>query len=1039
MEKLSVLTLLPLKHKQIGSSGILLSLFLLLSISVQAQVVVSGTVIDDTGETLPGVNVQVKGTNQGTITDVDGQYSIEVPSEGDVLVFSFIGFETMEIKVGNQTIIDVNLASGMEALTEVVVVGYGVQRKSDITGAISRVDEEDLRDVPVANLTQALQGRAAGVEINSTSSRPGAGGQIRIRGSRSFTGSNEPLIVVDGIPFTGTMNDINPDDIASMDILKDASATAIYGSRGSNGVILITTRRGRDGKTEFYYNGYHGVNSAIGTYDVMNGEQFTAFRNEALAAGAAYEPTEEERENLAAGREVNWQDEMYQNGYITNHQVGALGGNETTQFNISAGYFKETTVIPGQEFERYSLQGVIDQEIGDRVRLGFSTKNSFNINDGENISNMFSLLTLSPLFNAYEPDGSIQMFPAIGSPNPETINPLLVTNQDNWKQQRRRLRTFNSLYGEVDIAEGLKYRINVGLDLFQDNFGFYAGSQTPFLNGSVNQADVQNTNSWSYTLENILTYDRTFAEDHKLNITGLFSVQEAEEYQSSAQATNLPADYMFYYNLGLGNSLVPLGNNYYQRWGLLSYMARVNYAYQDRFLVTLTARADGSSRLAEGNKWFYYPAAAVAWNIHNENFLSNSDVVSNLKLRFGIGTTSNQAVSPYASLGGLGGFDGRTAEPYNFGGTGAFGYIVTSSPNELLTWEFTTTTNLGLDFGFWGNRIMGTLEVYQQDTKDILQFVNLPPTSGVGGVTRNVGESRNRGIELTLNTLNVERPSGFTWTTDINFFLNRSEITYLAGGVDADIARGWHVGHPIDVIFDYEKIGIVQEGETYLPGFMPGMIKIRDQPTVDTTGDGIPDSGDGVINADDRVILGTPQADWAGGLTSRMTYNNFDFNFVLFGRVGGMLVSNFYQANIANPINSLEGRRNGPNVDYWTPNNPTNAYPRPGMGQVPEWGSTLGYFDATFMKVRSMQLGYNLPSGILERYHMSSLYLYLQAQNPFQAFFSEYVREGGLDPETNGAGGSVTPGFGPDGTNRLTVNPNTPPTRAFIFGVKARF
>ncbi|MCC5937101.1 MAG: TonB-dependent receptor [Lunatimonas sp.] len=1004
-----------------------------------AQVSVSGTIRDDSGETLPGVNVQLKGTSSGTISNIDGSYSITVPNEQAVLVFSFIGLTTQEVTVGNRTVIDITMDSSLEALSEVVVVGYGVQRKSDITGAMSSIGDRDLRDVPVANITQALQGRAAGVEINSTSSRPGAGGQIRIRGSRSFTGSNDPLIVVDGIPFTGTINDINPDDITSLDILKDASATAIYGSRGSNGVILITTRRGTSGKTEFYYNGYTGINGAIGQYRVMNGQEFSRFRDEAVAAGAAYAATDDEAANLAAGRDVNWQDEMYQGGYITNHLVGALGGTETTQFNLSAGYFKETTVIPGQDFQRYSLQGVIDQKIGSRVKIGMSTKNSFNINNGEGVSNMFSLLTLSPLFNAYEPDGSINVFPGIGSPNPETINPLLVRNQDNWAQQRRRLRTFNSLYGEVKLAEGLTYRLNVGVDLSQDNYGFFAGSNTPFRNGSVNQAEVQNTNSWSYTLEHLINYDKTFGEDHKFSFTGLFSAQEAEDFGSAALATGLPADYMLYYNLGLGTSSVPLNNNFYARWGLLSYMGRVNYAFQDRFLVTLTARADGSSRLAAGNKWFYYPAAAFAWNMHNESFLQGSEVLSNLKLRFGIGTTSNQAVNPYASLGGLGGFDGRTAEPYNFGSTGAFGYLVTASPNNNLTWEFTTTTNLGLDFGLFNNRIMGTLEVYQQDTKDILQFVTLPPTSGVGGVTRNVGESRNRGIELTLNTLNVERPSGFTWTTDINLYLNRSEIRFLAGGVDADIARGWHVGHPIDVIYDFEKIGIVQEGETYLPGFFPGMIKIKDQPTIDTTGDGIPDTPDGVINADDRVILGTPQADWAGGLTSRMSYKGFDFNVVAFGRVGGMLVSNFYQANIGNPINSMEGRRNGPLVDYWTPDNPTNAFPRPGMGQVPEFGSTLGYFDATFMKIRSMQLGYSFSNNFLERNKLSSLYIYLQAQNPFQAFFSEYVRAGGLDPETNGFGGSVTPGFGPNGTNRLTVNPNTPPTRAFILGINFRY
>jgi TonB-linked SusC/RagA family outer membrane protein len=988
-----------------------------------AQTVVKGKITDESGISLPGVNILLKGTTIGTTSDSNGAYSIDVPGSDAVLVYSFIGYESKEVAVGTQTVIDISLVPSVESLAEVVVVGYGVQKKSDVTGAMSSITGEALKEVPVATVTQALQGRVAGLEINSTTSRPGGGAQIRIRGSRSLTASNDPLIVLNGIPFTGTIDDINPSDIASIDVLKDASATAIYGSRGSNGVILITTKRGKEGKTQVYYDGYYGVSSAIGKYDVMSGAEFDALRKEATAAGASYQPTPAEVANLAAGKEVDWQDEAYESGYITNHQVGAQGGTNSTQFNLSAGYFKQTTVLPGQAFTRYSVQGGIDQKVGNRVRVGLNTMNQFNVRDGEGVSMMFSLLTLSPLYDAYNPDGSINMYPALNSPNPETISPLLVRDQNNWKQQRRRLRTFNTLYGEIDIAKGLKYRLNIGLDLWQDNYGSYEGSLTPFRNGSANGADVQNTNAWSYTLENIVTYEKTFGGKHKVLFTGLYSVQELEEYRSASTANSLPADYMYYYNLGLGVSSVPLNNNYYSRWGLVSWMGRLNYSFDDRFLATVTVRADGSSRLAEGNKWFTYPAVALAWNIHNESFLSSVGAITNLKLRAGIGTVSNQAVNPYASLGGLSGFDGRTAEPYNFGSSGTFGYLVTASPNPYLNWEFTTTTNIGLDFGLFNNRVTGSFELYQQDTKDVLQSVALPPTSGVGSVTKNVGETRNRGIELTLSTINIKRPSGFTWGTDFNFFVNRSEITYLANGVKEDIGRAWFIGQPIDVIFDYEKTGIVQQDETALPGFIPGNIRIKDQ------------DGNNVINASDRVILGTLQPDWSGGLTSRMGYKGFDFNFVLFWRVGGLLNSNFYGTHGSNPLNSLEGRRSGPDVDYWTPTNPTNAYPRPGQGQGPNYGTTLGYFDATYMKVRSIQLGYSLPAPTMEKLGLSSLYVYAQVQNPFKAFFSDYVKEGGLDPETNGTGGTNTPGFG----NRLSVSANTPITRSFIFGINIRY
>lgn len=1044
MKKVALLQQLPdlRRSDHLCKSLLVLSFLLTLVFSAYAQVNVSGRVTDETGAGMPGVNILVKGTSTGTTSDVNGAFTISPPDNDAVLVFSFIGYNSQEVPINGRTSIDVTLIPNISSLEEVVVVGYGTARKVDVTGSLVRVSEEALRDVPVANLTQALQGRAAGVEISPTSARPGAGAQIRIRGNRSLTGSNDPLIVLDGIPFTGTINDINPSDIVSIDVLKDASATAIYGSRGSNGVILVSTRRGKVGKTQLSYDGYYGISSTVGKYDLYNGVEFDAFRTEARAAGAAYTPTADEIANLDAGKQTDWQDEMYKQGYITNHSIGVAGGSDQTQYSVSGGYFKQTTVLPGQEFTRYSINAVVDQKIGERIKVGFNTMNSYNITDGESANFMFQLLTLSPLYNAYKPDGSINELPAIGSVDPQTRNPLLVNREDNWNQQRKRLRTFNSLYGEVKIAEGFRYRLNLGLDLFQDNYGDYYGSNTPFLNGSTNTAAVRNTNSWSYTAENLLLYDKTFNDRHKLGLTGLFSVQENEEYQSAAIANTLPADYVFYYNLGLATtSSVPLNDSYYRKSGLLSYMGRANYNFADRYLVTLTARADGSSRLAEGNKWFYYPAAAFAWNVQNESFMQDINAFSNLKLRAGIGKTSNQAVNPYASLGGLGGLDGRAAEPYNFGNNGQFGYLVTSIPNSELTWEFTTTTNIGLDFGLFGNRITTSLDVYKQNTEDILQRVSLPPTAGVGNVVKNIGKSSNKGLELTLSSVNIEsKSSGFTWITDLNISVNRGEITYLAGGVSKDINNGWYVGHPIGTIYDHEKIGIVQTEDTGLPaGFTPGKIKVRDQNTLDTDGDGVFDAPDGVINGDDRIILGSTQPKWTGGLTSRLTYKGFDFSFVMFWRVGGMLVSNLYQVNISNPINTLEGRRNGPKVDYWTPENPTNKYPRPGLNQAPEYGSTLGYFDATYMKVRSITFGYNFPASIIEKTKINSLRLYVQAQNPFKAFFSDYVKEGGLDPETNGFGGSVTQGFGPSGTQGLTVNPNTPPTRSIIFGLNLKY
>jgi TonB-dependent starch-binding outer membrane protein SusC len=600
---------------------------------------------------------------------------------------------------------------------------------------------------------------------------------------------------------------------------------------------------------------------------------------------------------------------------------------------------------------------------------------------------------------------------------------LLLRKNDLWQQQRRRLRTFNSLYGEVKIVDALKYRINVGLDFFADNYGHYYGAETPFQNGAANTAQVSNTNSASYTVENLLLYDKTFAAKHHVGFTGLFSTQMIETYGSTIQAQDLPADYTMYYNLGLANTTtVPNGN--YAKSGLISYMGRLNYGYLDKYLLTLTLRRDGSSRLAKGHQYFNYPAAAAAWNIQKENFMSAVPVISALKLRIGVGQTSNQAIAPYASLGSLG------KVPYNFGpSAGVFGYAVTSLPNPGLSWEFTTTSNAGLDFGLFTNRISGSLEFYKSLTTDILQPRALPPTSGVTTVTQNIGKTENKGIELTLSGVIVESKvtGGFNWSADVNWFMNRSEITELGSGVTIDATNGWYVGYPVDAIYDYKKIGIWQLGEestaTAMGGFRPGNIKVEDM------------NGDGKIDALDRSVLGSLQPKWQGGLTSRFSYKGINLDVVLFAKIGGMLVSTFYQANSNSPINTLEGRRNGPKVDYWTPENPTDAYPRPGQAQQPVHGSTLGYFDATYMKVRTINLSYNLPSSILGKTGLNSVRIYAQAVNPFKAFFSPYVKEGGVDPETTGFGGSNSPGW----NNRVTVQPNTPPVKQFIIGLNIRY
>lgn len=983
---------------------------------------ISGKIIDETGFGLPGATILIKGTSQGTVTDTEGNYTISVDGN-PILIFSYTGYAQQEIQVDEQSVINVTLSSDVTVLGEVVVIGYGTQKRSDVTGAVSSVSSETIQEVPATDVAQALQGRIAGVDLQRTSSKPGADMQIRIRGNRSLGSpdgeSNNPLIVVDGIPYLGSLTSINQGDIASVDILKDASATAIYGSRGSNGVIIITTKRGKAGQSKVSYNGYIGLSKPLAKYEMFNGEEFAN-----LVQESNFGPlTPDETESVLLDREVNWQDLMYKDGYITSHELSFTGGTENTQYLASASYFDETNAMPGQAFTRYSLRLNLDHRIGERIKVGINTFTTYALREGEGVNPFFGILTYSPLLKPYTDEGEINRNFLQGHiDEPFAINPLLYYNEDLWEQQRKRLHSFSSLYGEVEIFDGLRYRLNVGLDVSYDKRGTFNSGQ--ILSSGTNEAFVLNATGANYTVENLLLYNKTIADKHKISFTGLFSVQENEWSQQEFSTTGVTSDQLQFYHLGLGSAVLPQGQNY-SKWGLLSYMARINYSFDDRYILTLTGRADGSSRLAEGNKWFLYPAAAVAWNISNESFMENSTTLSTLKLRLGWGRTSNQAISPFQSLGRLSSIN------YSYGPDGGeLGYYVTNLPNEDLTWEFTSTINFGLDFGLLEDRISGSIEVYQQDTEDILQNRTLPIMSGVSGsFQQNIGSTVNKGLEVTLNAQVIEpkNTDGFGWDVNLNFTTWKEEITQLFDTLQSDINNGWFVGHPIDVVYDYQKIGIWQLGEedaatSFDGGLEPGDIRVADL------------NGNGIRDEDDRTVLGQLNPDWIGGLTSRFSYKGLDLSVVLFARVGGLVVSRLHQGNQSYPLATLEGRRNQIKVDYWRPDNPTNSYPKSG-DMTPIHGSTLGYFDGTFMKIRSINLGYSLPTSLTETLGVSSARFYVTANNPFKAFFSDLVKAGAIDPEPNNRGGTNTPGFG----NRLNMSPDTPIMKSFIFGVNVEF
>src|ERR1035437_4851284 len=743
--------------------SILLLFFFTFITYAQNNILVKGRITNENGEPLPRASIVVKGGTTGVSSNDNGDFEINAPANG-TLIFSSVGFTSREIKVNNQTSLTVSLVAADNQMEQVVVVGYGTQKKKDVTGSVTSVNEAALREVPVSNLQGALQGRAAGLEVQTVGTTPGSGAQIRIRGTRSISGSNDPLLVVDGIPYNGGLNDINPDDVASIDILKDASATAIYGSRGANGVILVTTKRGRTGETRVSFNSYYGIGTVAKKYPVYSPQEYIAMRD-ISPWGQGYQ--KEEKANLAAGNFTDWQDVMYDNSYKTDNNISVSGGNNGSSFSLGAGYYKENTVLPGQDFKRYSLRGTIDAKVGNRIKVGLNTLNTVSITNGSQfVFPMFPILSLSPLMSPYDSSGKLLLSPTGDNDDRQSqYNPLLLkSNNNQWVDRVRRLRTFNSVYGELQILKGLKYRLNLGLSYAQEEDDQFRASDDPagltpsyFRPKQGNTAFVNNGETWGYTVENILTYDKTFKK-HRINFTGLYSAEEYHSHNTSVSKDSITDNFVQFFNLAASNPTpTPVIGGGESTTSLLSYMARVKYAFDDRFLLTLTGRADGSSRLAPGHKWHYYPAVSAGWNLTNESFMSRISVISNLKLRAGLGQTSNQSINPYQSLGLVNNSNGINSPAnvirYNYGPTIVGGYNVVTLPNPNLDWEYTKTVNIGLDFGLLKNRITGSIDYYHQRTNNILYAVILPVTSGVAGAyTTNIGNMENYGYEFSVST-----------------------------------------------------------------------------------------------------------------------------------------------------------------------------------------------------------------------------------------------------------------------------------------------
>lgn len=1006
----------------------------------QERTVTGRVLSSDDNAALPGVNVAVKGTTRGTSTDANGNYRLAVPNNSAILVFSSVGFISQEIAIGTRSSIDLTLTADDRSLSEVVVIGYGTQKKSQLTGAISSVSAKQITEMPITNIGQAMQGRVAGVDVAQSGSKPGSTPTIRIRGRRSFNAGNNPLYVVDGIPLTGDRNellsnrpfdfssggyeDLNPNDVASLEILKDATATAIYGARGANGVVLVSTKRGNaNGKTTISYDAYAGVTDPLDKVNLFSGPEFTEYVREAYRATGLYNdangkpvptgvadafadskvPVLGGDPNVAAGiaanRNTDYQSLILRQGIQQNHSLGIQGGTEKTQFYISAGYFQDKGIAPGLDYTRYSLRANIDHQINKVVKVGISSYMMYSVRNGASLNPYRFTLQQNPLGRPYDDNGNM-----IFAPTNDALltNPLAEIVPGAQIDEIKKYRIFNSIYAEANIINGLKYRVNFGPDFSVQRGGRFVGSLTNDRKGGDPTASSNSQFGFNYTLENILTYNKTFGK-HNLGITALQSIQRDNFEYNNLSVQGVPAESQEFFNAGNASLVTGVGSNLIQ-WTINSYMGRINYDYNDKYLITATLRRDGSSRFGENTKYGNFPGIALAWNISNEDFLKGVSWLDQLKIRVSRGSVGNQGVVPYQTQGLL----GRTV--YAFGNVGAFGYRPSTIGNPDLRWETSTSSNIGVDFSLWRGRVAGSIEFYQTNTTDLLLSDQLPTSIGFNAVTRNVGETRNRGVELSLTTVNVNAKSGFKWTTDFAFTKNKEAIISLYNGKVDDLGNRWFIGKPLTAFFDYKKAGIWQTSEAdQAKSFQSsvGQIKIQDT------------NGDGKTTPADRVFLGSDIPNFSGGITNRFNYKGFDLSFFVYGRFGQTILSGFHRDN-----NQLAGRYQQIKVDYWTPNNPTNEFPQPKSTQeFPVNNGAIIYFDGTFVKVRNINFGYTFSSRLTQRLRMQSLRLFTSIQQPF--IFSEYrTKYNGVDPET--ANGTIN--------NDVTLA-----TRITTFGLNVKF